>query len=398
MGVDIQSKIPADAVVDGAGGAPPAPPETPPAVGSDAAVSAGAQGAGAAAGAGGSAPGGGDSGPKPGETVAQWNLREALKGSGVQVESFQDDKSAWEYVQAQIRQREQVYAQEMAHMRQLAEWGQYYQANRAKFEAALQQPAAPAAAAGAQAQNPWNPPAFNEADLAGIIRNPDGTLAVAPGYAPDLVQKYQQYQRWQADRLSAFLRDPQSTLTPVLEPTINQIVEKAIADRLKGYDEQQFAQSYVQQQGQWMFEKDAFGRPLMDQFGRPVMSQAGQRFWHYTQEAMQRGITDARAQQQYAQNMTELEALRVAYQQGRAPAAPGAPAAQPVPGAPALPGGAPTNDQLKAAAVAAGARKLPGGGGAGAPPSADPAAPKPRAGFGARLTQALKTGGVSNVN
>lgn len=319
-----------------------------------------------------------------------WSLRQALQQAGMKGE-WADDKAAWDGLQQQLR----VIAQErQEYARQLATYQHYLQQLQAQQQQAAQPAPAPAPS---QGEDWWKPPQWNEADLQFLARDEKGNIVAAPGAPPDLPFKYQQYQRWQAETMAKFLRDPIGTIRPGLEKVVRETAEKIAAEKLQGYDERQYATQFVQGQQAWMYELDQNKQPLRDTFGRPVLSPAGQAFASYVQYAQGTlGIRDVRQQQQYAQAMVERDALARMYgQQGAA----GAPAA----GGAAAQNPAQANEDVKRQALAGGARRLPGAGGGGQAPTRRPDGRTARAkdlrlSFGDRLKENLKQGGYQEIS
>jgi hypothetical protein len=257
----------------------------------------------------------------------QWSLRQQLQQLGVQGQ-WADDRAAWQTVQEQWQRQAQEYqrAQEIA---------QYYLANKAKFDAALQpqQPAAQPSQQPATAEKDWwKAPEWNTDYERFLTTDDKGRVVAVPGADPTLPMKYEQYRSWQKDTLTKFLQNPIETIKPGLEQMIEAKAQELIEKKLGAYDAKQFASNYVAGAADWMYQKGQDGRPAVDSLGKPILTTAGQKFAGYVTEAESLGIQDARQQQNYAERMTQRDAYAAWYAQaqGKQPATPanGQPAPQ----------------------------------------------------------------------
>lgn len=291
----------------------------------------------------------GGPGTQPGQPTPQqaFNFREQLRTLGMDPSQYADDHAAWNALQTGITS----LSEQRRQADELARHGQYYLANKAAMDAAVQarqvQPGTPAAAA--TEQKWWNPPEWNEEWERYLVKDPKtGQLVSVMGADPSLPLKYQQHRDWQATSFKKLMADPIGTLKPGLEPLVKEMAMAMVKEHLSGYDDRQFANQFVQGQAQaWAFQKDANGQVMRNQYtGQPVLAPAGQAFVRNVQAVESLGIKDVRAQQQLATILTEYEAMKAMMgQQGGQPANPQQAAAA-------------TNQQQKQQTVAGGNRSI----------------------------------------
>ncbi len=272
-----------------------------------------------------------------------WSFREAYaQQMGADPTVYQDDKSAFNDLLGRLSALRQRQEQEQDYVRA----GQYFLANRDKF----QQPHPPVQQQQPQASEPWwKVPDWNDSWQDAIELDDNGRPRVRPGQDPAIVQKYEAYRRWQADSLKKILHDPVGTIKPGIEETVRPMIQEAISNHFNQYAETQFAQQFVNERADLIYQKTPDGQLMIDGAGRRVLSPIGQVFQSHVRNLEQSGVTNATVQGDLAWKLTQADLYRVA--------AAGNPQTN---AAPVLnPAGA--NEQSKRAAVARGRSNQPGG-------------------------------------
>ncbi len=302
--------------------------------------------------------------------AGSWSLRSELAKLGLKAEQFPDDGAAWQHVQSHL----QSQAQQYQHAQQQLAWqqAQLEQLQRAQQQAA--QPAAPPA----QPEKWWAPPEYNPLWEKPIMER-DGQPVTPADLDPSVRLRLQQYNEWRRDKFNTFLTDPIKTIEPGLKSFVEPLIKQAIEQHLGLYRDRQFADQWTQQHQEHLYARSPDGQPLRDFQGRPVLSPVGQRYAQYVQWLDGQGLRAPQQQAQLAMQLLELEAYK---QQATKQA--------------------PTNDQLKQAAVAQqgtrGAARLAGAG--GAPPVPLPAnghrGTDPRLKLREGLTAALAASGIDS--
>lgn len=362
-------------------------------------------------------PGAGFGVPSPAQPAAgaaastPWSLRQVAQEFGFDPAGMADDQAAWNA----IAQRLATWNQSVQQNAQLAQYGQFYLANKAKFDQLTAAGATPQQAAGAiqggagggaipadPGKNLFGAPSdFNPEWLKIVQLDPQTGKYVVPwGYDPSIGPKVDQYVSWRKEAFEKFLADPMSMLEKGIVPLIQQEAAKLAQQQVGGYADQQFAVSYVQSQP-WMFQKNEQGQQLQDPVsGQPLLTPMGLKFRQYVQVAERQGIRDIRQQATWATAMVErdaaiwqLQQISAGGQQAVAGAAGGG--NPPAAGTPAQ-----TNAAQQAAALQLnGARRIAGGGASGVAqtPQAQAGSKRPlgRGALRNRLAGALQQAGVN---
>lgn len=230
-------------------------------------------------------------------------LRDALKpilGDSV-LSQFQDDQAALQHLAATYRQAQQH--------QQLAPYAQLYLQHADKFNAWMAQEKAATEKAQAEKAAWWKAPEFNREWLNMVERDDQGNVRVKPGYPPDVAQKLLNALDHQKNFLNDFSFDPISKIKPGIEQIAREMAEQIVQQHLSGYQDHVFANNFIQQNSQWLHQRDQTGNVVMDQATRrPMLTPEGQRFSEYLGQAQQIGIQDVRAQEQYALGLTQRDA------------------------------------------------------------------------------------------
>lgn len=282
----------------GATGAEIAPqntPAPPPAI--DTGAAAGSPGAVVPADAGQGVQGGTPPQPAPAnpQAAAQaQNVRDVLAQLGVPAQQFPSDHAALQYLVAQTQQAQQLqglvpYAQQyMQHAGQFQQW----MAQQRQAQLAQQQ---------AQQQKWWEAPEYDPSWAQKIGRDAAGNLTVLGGNDPAILQKYMKWVDHQQQFLNKFSQDPLGAIKPGIEQLIEQKAQALFQQQYAQIQEQQVAQSFLQQNSTWLHERDAQGNLVADpRTGGPMLSGLGRQFAHYVQEAESIGLRDSRSQERYA--------------------------------------------------------------------------------------------------
>lgn len=213
--------------------------------------------------------------------------------------------------ESQFRQRYGFGSEYAQHL--LAEGYRSLQARQA-------QPArAPAQGAAAQQQeaqaNLFGLPQFDMALLNFVGRDATGNLVPLTGAPPDAVIRVREYQQKLQDVQQKFWSNPEGFLAPMVEKKAQEIAAKLFQERTQRTTEQQFAQQAVQQNADWLYEKDAQGQwqeafnPMSGRM-EPVLSPYG-KFYHQTvQNLVAAGVENAQVAHQFAVNALQVQLLQ----------------------------------------------------------------------------------------
>lgn len=237
----------------------------------------------------------------------QWqSIRQAAyEQYGLDMRNLPDDGAALRHLigQASQAQQNQAYAQRYAqNAQQFEQYLSQQQQQRAEKPASW-----------------WNPPEYNPAWRNQVQRDPQtGEFKLAPGASPDVLPKllaYEQYRRDFADKLTS---DPVATLKPFIEDVARQIAQGQVQQHLGSYQEQVYADNYVQQNSGWLHQRDNQNNVVVDPFTKqPLLSAAGQRFKGYVEQLQNMGVTNIRIQEQQARGFVERDIAMAQLQQIR---------------------------------------------------------------------------------
>ncbi len=277
----------------------------PPAASPPSAAPSPAPAAASPAGGGGAAP----------PSAAVVGVRDALKEYGLDLSSLSDDRAALAALANGYRQAQQ-----------LSPIAQQYMQHQTQFQAYLaQQQEAERQRQAQQAQSWWKAPEFDPGWRNQIVKDPvTGKLVPAEGASPDIVQKYMQAMQHTQGFFDKFAFDPIGTIRPGIEEVVREVAQQLMQQQMGGYQEQQFAKSWVQENSSWIHARNEQGQLIPDpQTGMPALSPLGQRFRDHVQTAERMGIQSAQGMQEYALRMVQNDYLMATRQQQ--PAQPGQP-------------------------------------------------------------------------
>jgi hypothetical protein len=267
-------------------------------------------------------------GPTPGASQAaqEQSVRDYLAERGLDLRNhYQDDHAVLNHLAEVARQ-----AQELA---QYQPYVQQYMQHAGQFQQWLAEQQRQRQAQQAQQQQWWNAPEYDPSWASKIYRDEQGQYRVLPGNDPAIINKYLAWAEHQKGFFDKFARDPIAAIRPGIEQVIQEVAGRMVQQHLGQYQEQTAAQTFIEQNSDWLHEKDQSGRAVLDpRTGRPALSSLGRQFAQYVFEAERLGLQDTASQQRYAMGLVQRDFLLARAGQAQAPppdAAPGRnPAAQ----------------------------------------------------------------------
>ncbi len=229
-----------------------------------------------------------------------------------------------------------------------------YTRHAPQFHQWLQQQtqAAPAAGAGDPWHKEfWNPPEFNSSWLEQyVVANEKGERTWAPNTPAEVIAKFDAYQAYNKEHMAKMARNPFEYFGPAIEKVATQKAQEIVRQALNQQREVEQNRSFIDQNGDWLYERNADGTRKMDSVfdpasgqwrHTPALSVWGNKFKGYVQEVsltqQQRGYSDVDEQRRYATMMVQRD-FAIALHKGEVKLAPATP-----PAAPAAP---PVNPQL----------------------------------------------------
>jgi hypothetical protein len=214
--------------------------------------------------------------------------------------------------------------------------GRRYAGYETQFEQFLrQQQAATQQQQQVEQEKPWwSPPQLPAGWEEWVTRDAEGNRVFkedTPLAIRQAVEEHATYHRGWQEKL---LRNPVEALQGPLEQFRQQIRQEIFGElQSQQYQQQtnQAAQSFVQQNADWIYAKTDGGQWVTDDQGRPVLTQAGGVLASNIVKLQQAGVQDGRALQEMAMEMTRAQLM--AQHNGTAGAAiatvaPGMPATQ----------------------------------------------------------------------
>lgn len=251
------------------------------------------------------------------EASAWASIRDAAKGYGYDLSSYQDDHTA---LQALI-----LRAREAESQSDLVRYGQHYLQHQGDFQRYLQwrQEQEQRAQAEAQKQQAWwKAPEYDPRWRQMVQKDPNtGRLIPAEGAPPDVVQKYLTAAQHSQDFFDKFAFDPVGTIKPGIEEVAKEIALQVVKQHLGGFSDTMHAQNYVSANSSWLHQRDQQGNVVYGQDGRPQLSTAGRLFAGHVQNAISLGIQDEGQRAAYARSMVERDLAIHAIQARQAQAA-----------------------------------------------------------------------------
>ena len=241
------------------------------------------------------------------------SIRDAARVYGVDLSTFQDDRSALAHLlqQAQAARQDSFYAN----------LGRQVAPHYDTVRKALQQQQAPQQQAQEQSK-PWQRPEWDDTWLTMVERDANGNFVAKPGFNPAIADKVQAAHNW----MQKFARDPMSVIEPYVQDVIQTRVAEAINNtfesRVSQLREQSEIQRVMEQHSDWLYLRDDAGNPIRDPYtGKYQPSPAGAYYVKLLQQASQLGIRGAANQNAYAIQLLQAEVVRQQALQGTTPQA-----------------------------------------------------------------------------
>lgn len=178
-------------------------------------------------------------------------------------------------------------------------------------------PAAPA--------NPFGVPAFDISQISMLRRNPEtGQYEAVMGAPPGLAQQAEQYQQAVVQATHNFFQNPEKYLEGIVRKLASEVADQRSQTHLGQYQNQQFAQTTLAQNAEWMYERDAAGNVVQDwdmNSGRPKakLSPWGHEYARRVIELNQQGITNPQLQHRLAIEGLQNLAYQVMQRQQQQP-------------------------------------------------------------------------------
>ena len=238
-----------------------------------------------------------------------------LRETGVDL-GTEDEKAAMQLLSQLYKDRQQLAP--------IAPYVSQYMQHASDFAKYMEQQRSQAAPAPTQ-DDPWhkkywNPPEFNQGWERLITQDVNGNLLPAPGAPPDIVPKYLAYRQFRAEQADKFMSNPYEFMAPAIQHLARQEAEKLVEERMKRQSEQQSSLQFVQEQSNWLYEKDQNGQTKQQmtfnpQSGTytqtPMLSQWGQAFASYVQQEQVRqqryGYMDIEEQKRNAMALVQRD-------------------------------------------------------------------------------------------
>jgi hypothetical protein len=178
-----------------------------------------------------------------------------------------------------------------------------------------QQEAVRAAQQRPEQASPWSPPAFDQNWLRVVEEDPQtGRFRSKQGYDPRIGEACQAYADYIGSEQRSLWENPPAWIARMIGPTVQEMIHQGIQGSFQGYQEQVQANSIIQRNMGWLYNKDQNGNVLLSQqTGRPQLSPHGTRYYQYVEQAANWGVTDINQQHDYAMGMVERDALRGQY-------------------------------------------------------------------------------------
>jgi len=244
---------------------------------------------------------------QPAQQPAMESIQDVIRRFGRPdlVQQFPDDQALLQHLLLQAQQ-----AQTLA---PLARYGERVAGNWPAVEQFLAQQQQTQQR---QAQDPWwkplwNPPEYNPAWEQQIGRDAQGNLIPLQGAPPDIVNKYLNYQQFRKATVDKMMANPFEFFEPAITQLARREAQQIAQQQLQQHNDRQFATNFIQQNADWLCQKDQSGQPMWnkDATGQmvPVLSDWGQKFAGYVRDAAGMGIGDPAKQQQYALGLTQRD-------------------------------------------------------------------------------------------
>lgn len=218
------------------------------------------------------------------------SLTEAARLQGYQVPAgMTDDRAFLTHLlqQSRVAQQQNFYAQLGQQMAPKAQQIQQYLQTQ-------QQPAAPTQ------RNPWEPPPFDKRWMSVVEQDPaSGLFYAKPGVDPSIPAAVNEYAKWK----QTFDDDPQAAMKPYIEAEAKKIATSTFQTQMQEFQKQQAIQGIVNQNQQWLYQRDAGGNVQYGYDGKPLNSPVGTLYLQELQRVSSYGIKDPARQDEMAKDL-----------------------------------------------------------------------------------------------
>lgn len=231
--------------------------------------------------------------------------REPFKAAGLNLDHFNDDQSAAQYV-AQALTRSRDDTQYATYGRQVADkWDDVQKFLKQQEEQQKAQK---------EAEKPWHakfwqPPEWNQEWQSMVQQDDRGNWVPVPGAPPGVAAKYSEYRAFRQQQAEKLMQNPYAFFEEPIKHLAQQVAQEQFQKMTAEREAQSFTSSWVKDNSDWLFAKDATGQPIQDPVTRQnVLSPHGIKFKEYVNDAKDRmGITSPQGQQEWALQKVQLE-------------------------------------------------------------------------------------------
>lgn len=139
----------------------------------------------------------------------------------------------------------------------------------------------------------WNPPEYNPAWEQMIQQDAQGNFVPVPGAPPDVIPKLLAYRQFRKEQAEKFLSNPAEFIAPIVRHLAKEEAQNLVQDQFSQRQAQSSSAEFVQQNMNWLYEKDPNGNVKQTQVFNPStggftavpqLSQWGQAFAKYAKE------------------------------------------------------------------------------------------------------------------
>lgn len=225
----------------------------------------------------------------------------------------QGDYSALQALAERAKQAEALQRQ-IQQQSFYANLGQRLAPHADKLQAYLNQQAAPAA----PQRQPWEPPldpSTVEKYMNYVEKDPNTGLFVAkPGADPSIAKSVNEYQEY----VNGFISNPSKMITQAAEHIAQKTFDERFEQRYQQMQQQQQVNAILQQNAQWMYQRNPDGSVARQGNGQQMYSPEGAAYVRHLQTLSSAGVTDPAIKNDLAIKMVQADFY--AYQQAQAQA------------------------------------------------------------------------------
>lgn len=226
----------------------------------------------------------------------QW----ASQALGFDFTRYADDNAAADAIRSVMQQAQQWRQDSQRFNQEVApNWTQFQE-----FLKTRQAPAQPQA----QTKDWWGAPEYDPRWEQALEPDGQGGYRVKPGFAPDTLHKFTQYQQFQKEAVQKLLRNPIETLKPGIEQLVQPLIQQAIQQSMGGYQQHQVGQQIVQQHSSWIYSPTP--NPVT---GARDFTPAGAYYVKQIQRLDAMGVKDPQAAHEIAMGQTKAALFEQMY-------------------------------------------------------------------------------------